>query len=114
MIESGEPKEHKASYNRWSERATKTFKSCYPSIEAMGKVYVYLMSEGGGFFGGDPKPICWWSGNASEFAELNPEYKWKVMKNDMAIGKVDNDYEAGLIQLKMTIHDKSTGEINWK
>ena len=90
-LQTSKPKESKPTYNRWSERFnTTTFKSVYPNIEQMDRIYVYVMQ-------GD-KPICYWKGQASEFTDPNPvKYRWLVMKNDRAIGKVENDYEAGLI-----------------
>ena len=42
-------------------------------------------------------PICYWKGTAEEFTDPNPKYRWLTMKNDKAIGKVDEDHEAGLI-----------------
>ena len=55
----------------------------------MDRVMIYLMD-------GD-KPICYWKGQATDFTDPNPKTRWINMKNDKAIGKVDNDYEAGLI-----------------
>lgn len=62
------------------------------------------------------KPICFWKGKVTEFANPDPEgYRWLVMKNDKAIGKVDNDYEAGLIQVKISINEKhSKGPCDYK
>ena len=74
----------------------------------MERIYVYLMD-------GD-KPICYWKGLASEFMDPNPKkYRWLVMKNDKAIGKVDNDYEAGLVQVKISINAKHlSGSVDYK
>ena len=90
-LTSSKPKESKKGYNRWSERFNTTvMKSSFPSIPEMGKVLVYLMK-------GD-YPICFWKGEASEFLDPNPvKYRWIVMKIDPAVGKVENDWEAGLI-----------------
>lgn len=52
-------------------------------------------------------PICYWKGTPEEFMDPNPKYRWLTMKNDKAIGKVDEDHEAGLIQLKLSINDKA-------
>ena len=89
-LNSSKPKEAKKGYNRWSERFnTTTFKSCYPDLKAMDRIYIYLMQ-------GDV-PVCYWKGSVEEFADPDPKYRWLNMKNDKAVGKVDNDYEAGLI-----------------
>ena len=72
----------------------------------MDRLYVYLMKK--------DVPICYWKGSAQEFSNPNPKYRWLVMKNDQAIGKVTNDYEAGLIQMKISINDKKkNGPINY-
>ena len=107
-LNSSKPKESKPGYNRWSERFnTTTFKSVYPNLKQMDRLYVYLMK-------GDV-PVCYWKGTAEEFMDPNPKYRWLVMKNDKAIGKVENDYEAGLIQIKMSINQKHTnGAVDYK
>jgi len=51
-------------------------------------------------------PICYWKGNAKDFIDPNPSYRWFVMKNDLAVGKVDQDFNAGLIQAKITLNHK--------
>ena len=59
--------------------------------------------------------ICYWKGTPEEFTDPNPKYRWLTMKNDKAIGKVDEDHEAGLIQLKLSINDKTAnGSVEYK
>lgn len=63
----------------------------------MDTIFVYLM---------DGKvPICFWKGKVSEFKELNPNYRWLGMKADKSLDKVENDYDAGLISIKLSIVD---------
>jgi hypothetical protein len=69
----------------------------YQSIEEMDKIFVYLMDG--------TKPICFWKGSVSDFKDPNPKYRWLTMKTDKAIGSVENDYEAGLLQFKFSIND---------
>ena len=84
------PKESKPGYNRWSYRCPQqVMKSVYQSIEEMEKVFLYIMDG--------TVPICYWKGNITDFLNPNPTFKWITMKNDMAVGKVANDYEAGMI-----------------
>ena len=84
-----------------------TFKSVYANPEMMDRIYVYLMN-------GDV-PICWWKGKVTEFLDPNPTYRWLIMKNDKAIGEVVNDYEAGMIQLKLSInHKQKNGPVDYK
>ena len=66
-------------------------------------------------------PICYWKGSTSDFVEPNPTYRWLTMKADKALGKVEKDYEAGMIQFKMSIHDSTKNgafsfvtQPNWK
>ena len=61
----------------------------YQSIEEIDKIYVYLLQG--------ERPICYWTGKLSEFTDPNPKFRWLTMKVDKSIGKVDKDYEAGMI-----------------
>ena len=61
----------------------------------MGLVFVYLMD--------DDDAICYWRGNAVDFTDPDPQHRWISLKNDKAIGKVDELHEAGMIQLKLSI-----------
>ena len=60
------------------------------------------------------KPICFYSGNISDFTDPNPQLKWIQLNCDLAIGKVTDINKAGLLSLKISIHDKSKdGPINF-
>jgi len=58
------------------------------------------------------KPVCYWRGLAKDFTEKNPSFQWIILKADRAIGKVKNDYDAGMISMRMSIFNKgpSTAE----
>jgi hypothetical protein len=106
---SGNPKEDKGTYSRWSERYNQqTIQTIYQSVEEMDKVFVYLME-------GD-SPICYWKGGVTEFTDPDPKFRWIHMKADKAVGTVKKDYEAGMIQFKMSITDetKNGGPIDYK
>lgn len=64
-------------------------KSVYQNIEEMEKIFIYIMDGS--------IPICYWKGDIKEFLNPNPKFRWITMKNDQAVGKVANDYEAGMI-----------------
>ena len=97
-IETKGPKEKKPSYNRWSERFESVKFQCpYSSVEELDRVYFYLMDGS--------MPICFWRGNAVDFLDRNPKYAWYPLTNDLAIGKVQNAYDAGMIQIKLSIND---------
>lgn len=66
-----------------------SIKASYPTIEEMDRVYIYLMD-------GD-KPVCYWKGKVSEFTNANPTERWISLKNDQAIGSVDEEWMAGMI-----------------
>jgi len=51
--------------------------------------YVYLMYK--------KKPVCFWRGKVQDFTDPNPEMKWITMKNDLSVGKVKENYKAGMI-----------------
>ena len=79
----------------------------YPSIEQMENIFVYLMD--GSY------PICFWKGKVSEFTDPNPAYRWLILKNDKAVGKVSNDHEAGMLQIKFSINAKHlNGPVDFK
>ena len=50
--------------------------------------------------------ICFWQGMCKDFVNPDPEFKWITLQIDKAIGKVKNDFESGLIGLKLCINDK--------
>ena len=50
-------------------------------------------------------PVCFWKGKISDFADKNPKYRWLSLHNDQVIGKVDESYNAGMIQVKFSIND---------
>ena len=73
----------------------------------MHNMFVYLMDGS--------KPICFWKGKVSDFTNPDPKFQWLILKNDKAIGAVDKDHEAGMIQMKFSIHSKHTdGPIDFK
>lgn len=42
-------------------------------------------------------PVCFWNGKISDFKDAEAELKWIVLQNDLAIGKVENWHESGLL-----------------
>ena len=73
----------------------------------MESMFVYLM---------DGKyPICYWKGKVSDFTDPNPKFQWLVLKNDKAVGKVNEDHEAGMLQFKLSINDVTeNGSVDFK
>ena len=65
----------------------------------MQHVFVYLMQ-------GDT-PLCFWKGEIANYKSSEPKLRWVTLKNDLAIGKVKNCYEAGMIQLKLSINSRA-------
>ena len=49
--------------------------------------------------------ICFWRGKAIEFSNPNAQFRWLPLLNDLAIGEVENSYEAGMIQIKMSLNN---------
>jgi hypothetical protein len=65
----------------------------------MGRVYVYLLD-------GDT-PISFTSLDIAEFMDPNPQLKWLELSPDLAIGKVKEPHKAGIVSIKLAIHDKT-------
>jgi hypothetical protein len=60
------------------------------------------------------KRVCFWKGDIMEFVNPNPELKWIELEPDLAIGKVKEHYKAGIVGIKLSIHDVSAnGQIDW-
>lgn len=92
----------------WSQRFPQTtFKAAYKDLYDIGKVYVYLMS------GSDA--ISYFKADIETFMNPNPEWQWIELNPDLSVGKVKDSHKAGVISIKMSIHDKRTGgNINFK
>ena len=67
------------------------------------------------------KRICYYKGHIDEFTEKNASVKWLPMVPDLAIGEVKQASQAGIVGIRLTIHDqKNLGPIkftdfsNWK
>ena len=71
--------------------------TAYRSLKDMDKVFVYLMD--------DDKAVCYWKGDVAEFSDPNAKFKWLNMIADKSVGAVEKEYEAGMIQFKMSIND---------
>lgn len=53
------------------------------------------------------KPICYWADDIEKFMEPNPKWTWIEMINDLSVGKVTEPHKAGLLSIKLSIHDKT-------
>ncbi len=106
-----EPKETKGEYARWSCRSEvlswklpkNDFSVFSRSLEEIGtarsemRIYIYLLEED------SEKRICFWNGVLSDFMEADAKWKWIQLKPDHTYGEVENDHEAGMISVKMSI-----------
>lgn len=52
------------------------------------------------------KPVCFFKTDISEFMDPDPKWKWFELIPDLALGKVTSPQKAGLISIKLSIHDK--------
>lgn len=111
---SGDPKVVKALYNRYNVGATAgdaIYEAPYMSIADIGTIYIYLSHK---FTLGGWKRISYWRCNINQFADPNPKLKWFELEPDHAIGEVKEHYRAGIVGLKLSIHDiTANGEIDW-
>lgn len=86
------------------------FRVPYSSIEDIGTVFVYLNKK----FKFSTKRICFWKGNIIQFTNPNPELRWLEMTPDLAIGEVKEFHKAGIVGLRLSIHDVTkNGPIDW-
>lgn len=50
----------------------------------------------------------------TDFLNKSPEFQWLPLTNDIAVGKVDNAHEAGLVQVKIAVSSlKKNPQVNW-
>lgn len=99
---TGLPKVKKAKYNRYNALLTENereFRMPYLSIQDIGTVFIYLYKG--------KKRICYWKGSIMEFTNPNPAIKWIELMPDFAIGEVKDHYKAGIVGIRMSIHDVS-------
>lgn len=60
------------------------------------------------------KPVCYFKADIEEFMDPNPKFRWVQLVNDLSVGKVTDTHKAGLISIKLSIHDKTKdGPINF-
>ena len=73
----------------------------------MDNIFIYLLDGS--------TPICFWKGIVADFTNSDPKYQWITFKNDKAIGKVSEDHEAGMLQIKLSINNKTeNGSVDFK
>jgi hypothetical protein len=96
------------TFNRWNMRFDKTLWTVnYQDIYDIGRVYFYLMD-------GD-NPIAYAQDNIEAFMDPNPKMRWIELQPDLSIGKVSEAHKAGIISVKLAIHDKTLkGPIDFK
>ncbi len=88
------------TYNRWNYRFPKTtYTVNYQDIYDIGKIFVYLMDG--------EKPICYAKDDIENFMDPNAKLRWYELTPDLSIGKVKEDHKAGLVSVKISIHDKT-------
>lgn len=117
------PMSAKKRYNRYNNIVTEDpknpennrtlgfYESPYMSIDDIGTVFFYLhyKTKISGW-----KRVCYWKGDIKRFKEPNAKLQWLEMNPDLAIGEVKKPFLAGIIGVKMSIHDvSSNGAIDW-
>ena len=53
------------------------------------------------------KPICFYRADIKLLTNPNPEFVWIELQPDKALGKITLPHKAGLISIKVSIHDKT-------
>ena len=73
----------------------------------IGNVYIYLMS-------GD-NPVSFFRADIDDFLDPNPSFRWIELVPDLSVGKVTDPHKAGIVSIKLSIHDKTkNGPINFE
>lgn len=85
-------------------RQNNIFVAPYINIADIGTVFVYLIYE--------DERVSFWKGSILEFLDPNPQLRWLELEPDLAVGRVKEHYKAGIVGLRMSIHDGAT-PINW-
>ena len=49
-----------------------------------------------------------------DFDSTNASFRWCQLKADRAIDKVEDDYKAGMISMKLAVRKKGFGELDFK
>jgi C2 domain len=111
---SGLPTLKKPKFNRFNVKPTETdgeFSAPYYNIQDIGTVILYLKYKGKI---GAEKRISFLRLNIMDFLNPNPELKWLELEPDLAIGEVKDHFRAGIVGIKLSIHDiENDGPINW-
>ena len=112
---TGEPAMSKGCYNRYNWRndpGDGIYKAPYLGPSDLGSVYIYLKAKT--TFG--EKFICFHRCSVKKFLDKDPKkISWIQLKPDLAIGEVEDYYKAGIVGIRIAIHDKTgEGEIDWK
>ena len=88
------------TFNRWNHRFPKTsYVVNYQDVYDIGRVYIYLMD-------GD-NAVCYIQEEIETFMDPNPQFRWYELQPDLSVGKVKEAHMAGLVSIKLSIHDKT-------
>lgn len=107
-LQTDKPASQEGNYCRWNQRFDQqTVKVHYQDAYDMGRVYVYLMDG--------KTPICYYKEHIKNFLNPNPKTKWIQMQPDLAIGSCKEAHKAGVISVKLSVHDRGlNGAIDFK
>ena len=118
-ISTGEAVFNKGSYNRFNFRTNPddleqtVFEGPYPNREDIGAVFIYLRKK---YKLGGIKNICYYRGHVRDFFDADAEkIQWIQLLPDKAINEVKEPHKAGLVGLRISVHDITQfGPIDWK
>lgn len=88
--------------NTWNQGFYEEVHLPYFTNEEVERVYVYLMD-------GD-EPVCYRRFDIEQIGDKNPEFRWLGLINDKSIGKVDEHYKAGIVQMRLYFAMYEPGE----
>jgi hypothetical protein len=106
-IDSGLPIAKGENYNRWDKRIFKKWDDNVQSSKRFPTFFIYLMDE--------EKPICFFRDSVENYTS-NPDatVNWEEFERDKSIGKVDEDWKAGLFSFRLYFRDATKdGELDF-
>jgi len=78
----------------------------YVTVSDFGKIIIILMD-------GD-SPVCFYTDDVNNYIDPNAKYNWISLQPDLCVGKVKDVNKAGMLSFKLSIHDATEKEIDFR
>lgn len=113
---TGRPVICKGLFNRYNYRLDPKNSELvlpYVNVADIGSIFIYLRQKVG--LTGKMANIAYFRAPVLEFTETDPQsLRWVELQPDLAVGEITEAYKAGLVGIRLSIHDETAnGPINW-